>query len=166
MSCTKTIGAVVVAITCSGATTHYSSGCALLKHYDTDNDGKLTAANITQAGADYNDGLITNEEVIFVNAAYLNTANQLINEACPGCFTASSSVTFNGAPTWETPTSSASRIIANITITGGPVTLHSIVDGVSYVNSNLTAGTYNVAVCDAVATNVSHQVTITEANAC
>jgi len=75
-------------ITCNGATPHYSSGCALLKHYDADADGIISDGELLSARKDRDDtrrgtvDLLTSEEYYFVHAAKGQVS---INALCPGC---------------------------------------------------------------------------------
>ena len=76
------------AITCNGATPHHSSGCALLKHYDVDNDGKISDTEQFSARRDRDDtrmgkaDTLTSEEYNFVHTARDKLS---INALCPGC---------------------------------------------------------------------------------
>lgn len=73
-------------VTCTTLTAHYASGCALLKHYDTNNDGHISTGEVQAAISDYNAGIITPEEANFVVACWkLGEPN--INAMCPGCYT-------------------------------------------------------------------------------
>lgn len=73
-------------LTCTGATPHYANGCQLLLHYDINNDGEISMAEVqSNAIADYNAGLITFGELYFVLRAW---AVGSINALCPGCYTA------------------------------------------------------------------------------
>jgi len=67
-------------VTCTGGSPHHGTGCALLKQFDADNDGKVTSADALRA---QNDGRST-EEVQFILAA---SAAGSINAKCPGCYT-------------------------------------------------------------------------------
>jgi len=170
MSCTKILEAVPIVITCSGPTTHYSSGCALLKAYDHDNDGVLDSTDSSKAIADYNAGLLTAEESTFVVRAYALAPNKLINETCSGCFTppALPTVIFH-SHRFETPTAPTSRIFATITISNAPIggmTVHYIVDGVTNFDVGLGNGSWEVNVGGLWATNQQHSVTVVEANPC
>ena len=69
-------------ITCTGPTPHFTSGCALLKHYDSDGSGKLDISEFGEALTDKGDGVITSDEMDFVERAY-DDVN--INALCPGC---------------------------------------------------------------------------------
>lgn len=75
------------AITCSGATPHYPSGCDLLLAYDYDNDGIISTSEKNAAGSARGNLIITAEEYDFIVAAY-NAGS--VNALCPGCY---------GAPT-------------------------------------------------------------------
>ena len=66
-------------ITCNGATPHYSSGCALLLHYDLDNDGKVTSSDALRARTNG----MTTEEVAFILSA---SSAGSINAICVGCY--------------------------------------------------------------------------------
>lgn len=77
-------------ITCDAPTQHYPSGCALLEHYDTDNDGKLTPSDVGRAFEDMVEGKLTEVELEFVNSLFAFPASDPrygdINSKCPGCF--------------------------------------------------------------------------------
>ena len=62
-----------------------TSGCDLLKHYDSDNDGVISESEANQAIDDFYDGKIFWEEEQFVLDCYQNY-NGIINNKCPGCF--------------------------------------------------------------------------------
>lgn len=100
-------------ITCSGTTPHHSSGCALLKHYDENNDGVISNSDRDWARRDRDDtrrgtaDLLTTEECDFVIAA--ESAGS-INAMCSGCFAAS-------PPGTETRTTSLAEGTHNIVIT-------------------------------------------------
>jgi len=71
-------------ITCDAPTLHFSSGCELLLHCDTDNDGLINLDELNQGYQDYEDGVIAEAEYDFVSDAYINGG---INVVCsPGCF--------------------------------------------------------------------------------
>ena len=74
-------------IVCTGdnPTPHYANGCALLNHYDVDNDGTVSMMELMQAITDYNAGTITLQEFEFVEAAWRYGPNG-INMVCPGCY--------------------------------------------------------------------------------
>ena len=72
------------AVTCTGKTPHYSSGCSLLKHYDADNNGKIPMAEWNAAVSDQKAGKITQAELDFVTAAWKAGT---INAKCSGCYT-------------------------------------------------------------------------------
>jgi len=76
------------AITCNGATPHYSSGCALLKHYDADDDGVIDGQDIINATIARRSHIITNDEYDFVSSAH-NAGS--INAVCPGCYSSAPS---------------------------------------------------------------------------
>lgn len=88
-----------MAITCNGATPHYSSGLALLRHYDTDNDGVISLIEVLTASSDYNSGLITYDENMFVSNAWV--AGSII-VFCPTVkpVVQSSYFTKNGSAEW------------------------------------------------------------------
>lgn len=71
-------------VTCTGTTTHFATGCELLNHYDTDNDGIISPDEATIADNAHTDGVITLDERNFVMDAY-NLGS--INAVCPGCYT-------------------------------------------------------------------------------
>ena len=70
-------------ITCSEKTTHSDSGCKLLLHYDADNDGKISGAELNPVGKDLLDDKITGKEYNFLYRAYEYNG---INKLCPGCY--------------------------------------------------------------------------------
>lgn len=70
-------------VTCDAPTSHFSSGCELLLHYDVDKDGLINLSELTQSHSDYESGIITEEEFDFVSDAYINGG---INVICPDCF--------------------------------------------------------------------------------
>ena len=74
---------VVLPIACDTPTSHFSSGCDLLLHYDVDNDGVINLGELNQSYSDYENGIITEEEFDFVSDAYIYDG---INVVCPGCF--------------------------------------------------------------------------------
>jgi len=75
-------------ITCNGATPHHSSGCALLKHYDVDDNGIISDSELFSARRDRDDtrrGIadsLTTEEYDFVHEAHGKVS---INALCTGC---------------------------------------------------------------------------------
>ena len=71
-------------ISCTSATPHYSSGCALLLAYDRDNDGVISMSELFAATDDAEAGIITASEAKFVSDAY--TAG-VIDALCTGCYT-------------------------------------------------------------------------------
>ena len=74
-------------ITCDAPTPHYSSGRALLEHYDTDNDGKLTLGDRDRAFTDMMDMAITEAEYNFVDSLFAFPGSDPrygdINSKCP-----------------------------------------------------------------------------------
>jgi len=80
-----------MAISCTTSTPHFSSGCALLKHYDANNDGIISSVDATKAAQDYFDGIITKEEAAFIATCY--NAGGSINLKCPGCYVVKVNVT-------------------------------------------------------------------------
>lgn len=72
--------------TCDGPTTNFPTGCNLLKAYDTNNDGLISASEKGAAMTDYNSGVITWDEYQFVLGAHILGS---INTKCPGCYTSS-----------------------------------------------------------------------------
>ena len=70
-------------ITCDGPTSHFSSGCELVLHYDVDNDGLINLDELNQSYADFENGIITEGEFDFVSDAYIHGG---INVVCPGCY--------------------------------------------------------------------------------
>lgn len=83
---------VITGITCDNLTTHFSSGCELLLHYDADNDGLINLNELNQSYDDYASGVITEEEFDFVSDAYIVMEGEIrtgrINVICPGCWEA------------------------------------------------------------------------------
>ena len=71
------------------------TGCALLNHYDADNDGIISYEELLSARSDGLDGTITPEETEFVLAAY-NAGS--INALCPGCYTSSTTTPITPTP--------------------------------------------------------------------
>lgn len=67
-------------IECNTKTTNFSSGRALLRYSDYDNDGKIGAADIGRAGQRMENGEITGDEYEFVVQA---SAEGTIDEFCP-----------------------------------------------------------------------------------
>lgn len=65
-----------------------TTGCDLLKHCDTDNDGNISVDEFPDAILDYVGGKITSEEFHFVQDCYGNYSGN-INTKCPGCYTPS-----------------------------------------------------------------------------
>ena len=68
---------------CTEPTAHFASGCVLLKHYDTNNDGKIDYSEISTAADDYSCDKITVVESDFVDGAFLEGS---INALCPRCY--------------------------------------------------------------------------------
>lgn len=85
------------AVTCTGATPHYASGCALLLHY-ANVDGDIDTGSTIIAINDYNNGIITEDEANFVLDCW-SLAFPNVNKKCPGCYTAPCTYTpwVNGA---------------------------------------------------------------------
>ena len=81
---TMTLTTIEPAVTCTGKSPHYGTGCALLKHYDPDGDGKITLDGEYAAIDDYRAGKITRAEYDFVEAAW--NAGGLIDAKCAGCY--------------------------------------------------------------------------------
>ena len=75
-------------ITCDSPTDNFASGCELLLHYDTDNDGLINskAKELNQCYIDYENEVITEEEFDFVSDAYIGSDEGDINVICPGCW--------------------------------------------------------------------------------
>jgi len=69
---------------CTESTAHFASGCALLKYFDTDNDGEIDDSELSAAASVYSAGSITADEYAFVVAAHVKGS---INALCPGCYT-------------------------------------------------------------------------------
>jgi hypothetical protein len=69
-------------VTCPHPTTHFASGCDLLLHYDTNNDGLISSAELSVANSDVTTGALTQGEYNFVSQARYNS----INSVCPGCY--------------------------------------------------------------------------------
>ena len=67
---------------CFDEMSHFSSGCALLKHYDKNNDGKIDDSELSEAADDYNIATLFANEYEFVAVA---NAKGSINDLCPGC---------------------------------------------------------------------------------
>ena len=67
---------------CTVPTKHFTSGCALLKAFDTNNDGKIDGSEFKAADSSQSAGSITADEYYFVAAAYVKGS---INALCPGC---------------------------------------------------------------------------------
>ena len=83
-------------ITCDGMCPKFDgTGCALLNHYDVDNDGIISYEELLSARSDGLDGTITPEETEFVLAAY-NAGS--INALCPGCYTSSTTTPITPTP--------------------------------------------------------------------
>ena len=74
-------------ITCDAPTPHYSSGRALLEHYDSDNDGKLTPSDHSRAFTDLMEMAITEAEYNFVDSLFAFAGSDPrygdINSKCP-----------------------------------------------------------------------------------
>lgn len=74
-------------ITCDAPTPHYPSGRALLEHYDTDNDGKLTSSDHSRAFTDMVEMAITEAEYNFVDSLFAFAGSDPrygdINSKCP-----------------------------------------------------------------------------------
>jgi len=98
-------------VTCAGGSPHYGTGCALLKHYDFDNDGVVTSMNALVA---QNDGMTT-EEVLFIMSASVAGS---INAECPGCYTTSTLSAKGEIITIDAPATANhnERIVVTITI--------------------------------------------------
>lgn len=64
---------------CNTPTAHFSSGCALLKHYDADGDGIVRSVDALIAQGDG----MTSEEVTFILTA---STRGSIDAMCPGCY--------------------------------------------------------------------------------
>ena len=76
-------------IVCDQSTPNFPSGCALLLHYDKDNDGKLNNSEVRDTRHDFLAANITNEEYAFIYRLYnLPLAHCSINALCPKCFVA------------------------------------------------------------------------------
>ena len=71
-----------VTVKCTEPTAHFASGCELLKHYDTNNDGKIDDSELGAAASAYRSDSITADEYEFVGTA---NAKGSINDLCPGC---------------------------------------------------------------------------------
>ena len=67
---------------CTEQTKHFMSGCVLLKHFDTNNDGKIDDSELGAAASAYRSDSITADEYEFVGTA---NAKGSINALCPGC---------------------------------------------------------------------------------
>lgn len=67
---------------CTEPTKHFMSGCALLKAFDMNNDGKIDDSELNAAASSQSIGSITADEYYFVAAAYVKGS---INALCPGC---------------------------------------------------------------------------------
>ncbi|GAH31328.1 unnamed protein product, partial [marine sediment metagenome] len=86
-SVTRTIPEREPTITCDAPTPHFPSGCALLLHYDANGDGLIDKLEATHATDDYNAGIITKEEAVFVVKVYFFEGGK-INNKCSGCYVA------------------------------------------------------------------------------
>ena len=79
-------------IACDQPTPNFPSGCALLLHYDKDNDGKLNDREVGDSHHDFLSANITNEEYEFIYRLYnLPLAYNYrgsINALCPMCLVA------------------------------------------------------------------------------
>ena len=79
-------------IACDQPTPNFPSGCALLLHYDKDNDGKLNDSEVGDSHHDFLSANITNEEYEFIYRLYnLPLAYNYrgsINALCPKCLVA------------------------------------------------------------------------------
>ena len=63
-----------------------TTGCDLLKHYDTDGDGNISVDEFTVVINDYLGENTTLEEFLFVQDCYENSAYPGIETKCPGCY--------------------------------------------------------------------------------
>ena len=73
------------AITCDGQCPKFNgTGCELLLHYDSDDDGTISMSELGNAINDKNAGIITEAELAFVQDAYYAGS---INALCSGCYT-------------------------------------------------------------------------------
>jgi len=81
----KCPGCYVIPVTCDGNSPNYGTGCALLLHYDGDDDGIIGAVEVNTAISDHASGLITKEELDFVMMAWKAGS---INALCEGCYEA------------------------------------------------------------------------------
>lgn len=61
------------------------TGCKLLLHYDSDNDGKIGYDDWLACNTDHEGGKITDGEFDFVSDCY-STDTEEINGVCPGCW--------------------------------------------------------------------------------
>jgi len=57
-------------VTCAANSPNYGTGCALLNHYDADNDGRISTTESQKAIADKVAGIITEAEMNFVGIAW------------------------------------------------------------------------------------------------
>jgi len=88
-------------VTCDAPTSHFSSGCELVLHYDANKDGNIDIDELNQSYTDYENGIITEEEFDFVSDAYINYG---INVICPGCYMEiESGICFKTGEDWEYP---------------------------------------------------------------
>ena len=82
-----------MAITCDAPTAHYETGCKLLLCYDTDSDGNISTTELLAATEDFNNGIITQEEMDFLSDCWaLPSPN--INNKCLGCYAPGVTITF------------------------------------------------------------------------
>jgi hypothetical protein len=72
-------------LNCVAQTPNFSTGCELLKHYDSNSDGYHSMDDTLNAIKDWNDGLITLTENLAIVKSW---AGDGINYLCPDCFEA------------------------------------------------------------------------------
>lgn len=77
-------------VVCDQPTPNFPSGCALLLHYDKDNDGKLNGSEVDDSNLDLFTNNITNEEYAFIYRLYqlplAYNYRSSINALCPNCY--------------------------------------------------------------------------------
>ena len=140
-------------VTCGGQCPLFDgTGCALLNHYDADNDGIISTDELQAANTDYADGLITQAELFFVVDA-INAGS--INALCEGCYVTCpdpsvSDLIWNRSPAlvnqeisfWSTSSAGEGETISSYDWDWGDGSTHGT--GATPYHYYTTAGTYDV----------------------